>query len=291
MNLQLAARKRAKIKMALQGTSGSGKTYSALLMAQGLASSWSKVAVIDTENHSAELYAHLGPYYVLHMEAPFTPEKYSEAIQLCEQSGMEVMIIDSLSHEWEHLLDYHANLPGNSFTSWGKVTPRHQRFMQSILQSPAHVICTIRTKSDYILTEKNGKQVPEKVGLKGIQRDGLEYDFTLVLDLDIKNNAVASKDRTGLFFGKPEFKINPSTGQEIANWCQQEQSLSATEVYELILESQSLNDLYSLYKQSPDFQQALKPDFEQRKRELIVSQEVKDQNPAFMKNANSNEAA
>lgn len=153
MKLEQAQRKRAKIKMGLQGPSGSGKTMSALLIAFGLCNDWSKIAVIDTENHSAELYAHLGDYNVLNLLPPYTPEKYVEAIHLCEQSGIEVIIIDSLTHEWENLLEYHTNLPGNSFTAWGKVTPRHNQFVQSILQSPVHVIApSVPSRIMYSLT-------------------------------------------------------------------------------------------------------------------------------------------
>src|SRR5471030_2377881 len=101
MQLQQASRKNAKIRMALQGPSGSGKTYSALLLAFGLCNDWSKIAVIDTENHSSELYAHLGNYQVLHIEPPFSPERYIEAIKVCEEADVEVIIVDSISHEWE----------------------------------------------------------------------------------------------------------------------------------------------------------------------------------------------
>ena len=171
MQLQQAKRKRAKIKMALQGPSGSGKTYGALLIAYGLCGDWTKIAVIDTENHSAELYAHLGNYNTLSIASPYTPEKYCEAINLCEQAGMEVIILDSCSHEWDGsggILDVHGNMAGNSFTNWSKLTPRHNAFIQSILQSSCHIIGTIRSKQDYVLQEKNGKMVPEKVGLKGV---------------------------------------------------------------------------------------------------------------------------
>jgi cellulose biosynthesis protein BcsQ len=270
MNLQKAQRTRAKIKMALQGPSGSGKTYSSLLIANGLCQDWSKIAVIDTENHSAELYSHLGQYNVLSLDAPFTPERYISAIEVCEKAGMEVIIIDSVTHEWENLIDFHSSLQGNSFTNWGKITPRHNSFVQKLLQSQAHIICTIRTKQDYVLTDKNGKLVPEKVGLKSVQRDGLEYEFTLVFDLDIKNNATASKDRTGLFFGKPEQKLSCETGSIIKNWCENNDSAPAVDIIEQINTCNSLPELIELYKQNPQYQQSHRTDFEQRKRKLIL---------------------
>src|SRR5665647_99005 len=153
MNLQQAERKQAKIKLGLQSPSGGGKTYSALLLAFGMINDWSKIAVIDTENHSADLYAHLGSYQVLDLEKPFTPERYMEAIDICEKAGMEAIIIDSISHEWEGvggILDIHGAMMGNSFTNWAKVTPRHNSFIQRILQSNCHLIATIRSKVDYV---------------------------------------------------------------------------------------------------------------------------------------------
>jgi len=222
MDLRKAERTQAKIKLGLQGPSGSGKTYSALLVAFGLVDDWTKVAVIDTENHSADLYAHLGNYNVLSLEKPFNPERYIEAIETCERAGMEVIIIDSISQEWEGsggILQIHSQMTGNSFTNWNKVTPRHNAFVQKILQSKCHVITTIRSKQDYVLTEKNGKYVPEKVGLKGVTREGMDYELTVVFDLDIKHNATASKDRTGLFMDKPSWVITESTGKRILAWC------------------------------------------------------------------------
>ena len=138
-----------------------------LLLAYGLVKDWDKIAVIDSENHSADLYAHLGDYSVVTIGPPFSPAKYIEAIELCEAAGMEVIIIDSISHEWDGaggILDYHSSLMGNSFTNWSKVTPMHNSFVNKILQSPAHIIATIRSKQDYVLSERNGKVVPEKVG-------------------------------------------------------------------------------------------------------------------------------
>jgi len=270
MQLQTAQRKRAKIKLGLQGPSGSGKTYSALLIASGLTGDYSKVAVIDTENHSAELYSHLGAYNVLNLSGPFTPEKYIQAIEVCEKAGMEVVIIDSATHEWENLLEYHSSLQGNSFTNWSKITPRHNAFIQRILQSPCHIISTIRTKQDYVLNEKNGRMAPEKVGLKSVQRDGLEYEFTLVFDLDMKNNAVASKDRTGLYFGKPEMKLTAETGKQILDWCLKGADVSVDDVSERIGECRSIQDLLSLYKMFPQYQETLRSEFERQKRQLII---------------------
>ena len=220
MQLRLRERKQAKIKMALQGASGTGKTFSSLLLAKGLSGGdFSKVAVIDTENGSADLYAHLGDYNVLSLSPPFTPESYIKAIEICEKAGMEVIVLDSISHCWDELLDFHSKLVGNSFTNWAKVTPRQKAFVDKILQSKAHIIATMRTKQGYVLNQKDGKFIPEKVGLKSVQRDGLDYEFTLVFDLDIKHFAVASKDRTGLFMDRPEFVISEETGKEILDWC------------------------------------------------------------------------
>lgn len=218
MQLRQSMRRAAKMRLALAGASGSGKTYSSLLIAYGMTGDWSKIAVIDSENCSADLYAHLGGYQVLTLEN-YAPETYIEAIGICEQAGAEVIVIDSISHCWDYLLDFHANLQGNSFANWAKVTPRQNAFVQKILQSEVHIICTMRTKQDYVLNEKNSRMVPEKVGLKAMQRDGMDYEFTVVLDIDLKHHVQASKDRTGLFMGRPEFTITPKVGQAILNWC------------------------------------------------------------------------
>ncbi|MBZ5857768.1 AAA family ATPase [Flavihumibacter profundi] len=256
MELKIAQRKQAKMKLGLQGCSGSGKTMGALLLAFGLCGDWGKIAVIDTENHSASLYANLGGYSVVNIAAPFTPEKYMDAIHLCENAGIEVIIIDSISHEWEGsggILDIHGNMAGNSFTNWAKITPRHNAFVQSILQSPAHIIGTIRSKQEYVLNERNGKQVPEKVGLKGVTREGMDYEMTIVLDVDIKHHATATKDRTGLFMDKPEFTISVETGKLIANWCNQGIQDELDEGFiKRINACHNWTDLLALYMLNPD---------------------------------------
>lgn len=259
MEIRKAQRKQVKIKLALQGPSGSGKTYSALLLAADL-TEYSKIAVIDTENHSADLYAHLGDFNVLQLSKPFTPERYITAIETCEEAGMEVIIIDSVSHEWEGsggILDLHGNMLGNSFTNWAKMTPRHNAFVQKILESPCHIISTIRTKTDYTLSEKNGKMVPEKVGLKGITRDGMDYEFTIVFDLNIKHNATASKDRSGLFMDKPAFVITSKTGERILNWCTQGTSLD--HVIEQVHHAKDIVELRDLLKKYPEYRAQIEP--------------------------------
>lgn len=218
-NIRRAERKKTTIKIALQGPAGSGKTMSALRLAYGLVGNWSKIVVIDTENGSADLYAHLGDYAVLPI-SDYSPENYVEAITYCEQQGFEAIICDSISPEWDYIIDAQSKTTGNSFTNWGKFTPRHNKFMQKILQSPCHLIATMRSKQDYVLVEKNGRQVPEKVGMKATQRDGVDYEFTIAFDIDIKHNAHATKDRTSMFDVNLDFIITENTGAQIREWCE-----------------------------------------------------------------------
>lgn len=222
--LRKATRQKAKIRLGLSAVSGGGKTFSALLIASGLCGDWLKIAIIDTENNSADLYAHLGDYNVLPLSAPYTPEKYTAAIKECEGAGMEVIIIDSITHEWDGkggILDIHGKMTGNSFTNWSSLTPRHTSFIESILQSPCHVITSVRRKQDYELSKDDkGKVVPQKVGLKEVTREGFEYELTANLELDTNHNATVSKDRTGLFAGQPAFVPSFETGKMLKAWCE-----------------------------------------------------------------------
>ncbi|GAA4748841.1 AAA family ATPase [Flavisolibacter ginsenosidimutans] len=224
MQLRKATRKKAKIRLGLSAVSGGGKTYSAILLAKGLCGDLSKVAIIDTENGSADLYAHLGDYNVLPLTAPFTPERYIEAIRSCEKAGMEVIIVDSISHEWDGkggCLEIVEQL-GGKYQDWAKVTPRHGAFLEAILHSPCHIITTVRRKQDYeMVKDGNGKIKVEKGGLREITREGFEYELTINLELDTNHNATASKDRTGLFMGKPAFVPSEKTGEMVAQWCEQ----------------------------------------------------------------------
>ena len=200
---------------------------SALLIAYGLCGDWTKVAVIDTENNSADLYSHLGAYNVLPLPAPYAPERYIEAIKACEEGGMDVIIIDSIAHEWEGeggVLQLCDSIGGGFQTAWKQMTPRHDKFKNAILSSTCHVITTVRRKQEYILVDSQnsqGKTVqkPVKAGMKEITREGWEYELTVNLELDIKHECTASKDRTGLFMGKDPFIPTVATGQMIKEWC------------------------------------------------------------------------
>src|SRR5215212_3801425 len=223
MILRKATRKKAKIRLGLSSVSGGGKTYSAILIAKGLCGDLSKVAIIDTENGSADLYVHLGDFNVVTLTAPFTPERYIEAIKSCEKAGMEVIIVDSISHEWDGkggCLEIVESL-GGKYQDWAKVTPRHQAFIEAILHSPAHVITTVRRKQDYEMIKDGNKIRIEKGGLKEITREGFEYELTINLEMDTYHNASASKDRTNLFMGKASFVPTEKTGELIAQWCEQ----------------------------------------------------------------------
>ncbi len=221
MQLRQASRKQAKIRLGLSAVSGGGKTYSALLIAYGMCGDWSKIAVIDSENGSADLYSHMGPYNVLPLLPPFAPERYVEAITACEKGGMDVIVIDSISHEWDGkggCLEIVDQL-GGKYQDWAKVTPRHQKFIEAILHSTCHIITTVRRKQDYEMIKVDGRVKVEKGGLKEITREGFEYELTANLEIDIRHNATASKDRTGLFMGFPEFIPSIETGKMLAQWC------------------------------------------------------------------------
>lgn len=229
MELKKATRKQVKLRMGLSGVSGSGKTYSALLLANGMVGDWSKISVIDTENCSASLYSHLGEFNTIDLQAPFTPERYIEAIKACEAAGMEVIIIDSITHEWDgkggclEICEAETKMSAskNSYTAWAKVTPRHNDFIEAILQSKCHVITSVRRKQDYEMSKgSDGRLKVEKAGLKEVTREGFEYELTLNLNIEMGHLATASKDRTGLFMDKPSFVISEETGKQIIEWCQ-----------------------------------------------------------------------
>lgn len=206
-------------KVLLGGSSGSGKTYSALRLATGLARKCgSEVAAIDTEAGRIRYYANEFDFSDMQLTEPFTPEKYISAIEDAVNSGFKVLIIDSISHEWNYCVDIHDKMPGNSWTNWSKVTPRHDAFMEKILQAPIHIIATVRGKDEYVLEEKNGKQTPKKVGLGFKQRDGVEYNYTATFNIAQDTHiAEATKDNTHIFEGRYEV-LTEKDGEALYDW-------------------------------------------------------------------------
>lgn len=226
LELRKATRQKAKLRIGMNGPSGSGKTYSSLLLAKGIVGDLSKVAIIDTENGSADLYSQLGEFNVIRLEAPYNPERYIEAINACIAAGMELIIIDSTSHEWEgkggcleiNELIAKTKYKGNTWSAWSETTPRHQRFIEAIVSSPVHMITSTRSKTDTVMTED--KKV-KKLGMKEIQREGFEYELTINFSIDREGHfASVSKDRTGMFIDKDPFVITEETGVELKNWAE-----------------------------------------------------------------------
>lgn len=222
MEIRKAVRRKAKLRLGLVAPSGAGKTFSALQLAFGLGG---KIGLIDTEHGSGDLYAHLGDYDIINLSAPYTVAKYREAIKAFEDAGYNVIIIDSLSHAWAGeggLLDKQGKIAdsgkGNSYTAWRTITPEHNGLIEAMLQSPAHVIATMRAKVEYVI-EKNdrGRDTPRKVGMAPVQREGMDYEFTVVFDLDTNHYASASKDRTGMFDGQ-WFQPSVDTGKKLLEW-------------------------------------------------------------------------
>lgn len=262
IQIRKAQRKKAKLRLGISAPSGGGKTMSSLLLAYGITDDWEKIGLIDTEAGSGELYVgetaetpegpvKIGEYNYIRIEPPFTVAKYLAAIRAFEKSGVEIIIEDSLSHAWAGaggLLDKQgkeADRTGNSYTAWRNVTPEHNALVDAILQSPCHHISTMRSKTEYVLeTNDKGKQVPKKVGMAPVQRDGMEYEYTVFMDIDSKHIAYASKDRTNLLKSE-QFMISPATGKMLREWLEKGvDEIKALE--EAIDKCQSMDELFLL---------------------------------------------
>lgn len=286
-----AQRRKAYLRLALCGPSGSGKTLGALRLAQGLGGS---IAMIDTEHGSGELYADVCDYDVAPLDAPYSPERYIERIEGAEKAGYELLIIDSLSHAWSGeggILDIKdkvekASRSANGFAAWREVTPEHNRLVEKILAAKLHVIVTMRTKTAYeIQQDEKGRSKPVKIGLAPVQRDGMEYEFTAVMDLSIDGHiATATKDRTRLLDGRP-MQLDTSVGENLREWLEsgvdpeQAKRDAADAVMQKIAKAASLDALSTLYSEAqtrvspqydPDLWAAVKEEFRQRGEELKV---------------------
>ena len=210
-----AEKSQLKARVMISGAAGSGKTMAALELASALGS---RVAVIDTENGSAALYSDKYKFEMLNLQPPYPPEDFAQAIKVAENSGFDVIVVDGITPEWSGsggCLDLHTKL-GGRFQDWAKITPRHRSFIQKILECSTHIICTCRSKQGYAMDEQSKKVT--KMGMAPEQRDGLDYEMTLVFNIINQTHiAEATKDRTGLFDGK-QFLISKNTGLEILEW-------------------------------------------------------------------------
>ena len=221
-----ATKKQAKARIAIDGPSGSGKTYTSLIAAKALAGD-GRIAVIDTERGSASLYSDRFDFDVLELTPPFSPEVYRDAIKVAENAGYAVIVIDSLSHAWEGeggALDMADNATKrqktpNSYTAWREVTPLHRAMVDAILQSNCHIVVTMRSKMEYV-QEKNseGRTVINKVGMAPIQRSGMEYEFTIVGDMDLDNNIVITKTRFEPYNGLVQKKPDVTFFKPFVDW-------------------------------------------------------------------------
>lgn len=231
MGFSVVSRKRAKLRMALTGVSGAGKTLGALYIAYGITGDWSKVALVDTEHERARFYAArgdlgTGEFLYQSLPPPYSPDRYKAAVREGAQAvGADgVVIIDSLSHAWNaeggvlELKDRIAAQSGkNSYTAWSEAGQEQTRLINTILSVNCHTICTMRSKMAYALElNDRGKQQPVKLGLAPIQRDDTEYEFDVVLDISRNHIAVASKDTTIL--DQYGAVITPELGARLRDW-------------------------------------------------------------------------
>lgn len=212
-----AVKSKSKLRLAIDGVSGSGKTFSSLVLASSLGH---KIALLDTEHGSASLYSDKFDFDVVDLAPPYSPERYIEIINAAEQAGYEVLVIDSLSHEWfgeGGCLDLQSKM-GGRFQDWAKITPRHNALINKILSAKLHIIATMRSKADYAVSNEGGaKAKVTKLGTAAVQREGMEYEFTINFSLNTSHLATATKDRTGLFDGR-DFMITNEIGQQLLDW-------------------------------------------------------------------------
>ena len=290
MKLEQASRKRVKLRLNIASPSGFGKTFGALLIGYGITGNWLNIAVIDTENDSASLYSYLGEYKTLKLDPPYTPERYIRAIKTCEDAGIELIIIDSITHVWKGqggLLEY-QNALGGRYQDWAKATPLYQQWLNTILQSKCHIITTNRKKQGYNMITEGNKTKVEKAGLDDEIRDGYEYEMTVALEIiNDKHMARASKDRTQLFVDKPEFVISIETGKAILDWCNQgieplsinEQIEANTdEIIKRVESCKTVNELIGLYKLYPKYQESLLHQFTNKRQQLEQKPIINTQN-------------
>lgn len=216
-------------KIALIAPSGGGKTYGALRLATGMAEEIKKelnkdarILMANTEYKRGYYYANEFDYDIVDVEPPYNPEKFVELIEFAVAEGYDILIIDSASHEWEGkggCLELHQQA-GGTYQAWGKVTPRHNKFINAIADSPIHIIATMRGKDQYEMNkDEKGRASVQKLGVGAKQRDGFEYDFTCTFLIDQKTStAEVQKDNTHIFDTDGPVILSEAHGKKIIQW-------------------------------------------------------------------------
>lgn len=233
-----ARREKQKAVIGYIGPSGSGKTVAVLLTAYGMMKEkypdapeediWAKIGVADTEHSRSLLYwnetfgeVRIGDFIHIDFEAPYSTARYEGAVKALKSNGCEVVIIDSLSHNWQGeggIIETHANMTGNSFQNWGKLSTETTDLIKTLTRNDVHILCTLRTKTEYVVeTNDKGKQAPRKVGTKPMQKDEMEYEFMINFSIGIDHLSETSKDNTRLFEGL-QFKIDETVGSKLYKW-------------------------------------------------------------------------
>lgn len=218
MIIQRAQRKKAKLRLGLSGSAGSGKTWSSLEIATGMGG---RICLIDTEGGSGDLYGENFVYDVLELGAPYSPDRYIEAIKEIEKEGYDILIIDSLSHAWVGeggVLSIVDRAGTNKFSGWRVGTPKQNALIDTIMSCKMHIITTLRVKTEYVVEQNDrGKSEPRKIGLSPVQRDGLEYEFTMFMDMNQDHMAHVMKDRTRLY-DQQYVKPTQDMGKKLVEW-------------------------------------------------------------------------
>lgn len=203
------------------GVSGSGKTFSALSIATALGQ---KVAVIDTESGSASKYSDFFDFDVCELKPPYSARAYIEALEAAEEAGYDVVIIDSLSHAWvgeggalEQVDSASKRFKGNSYMAWGDVTPQYRKLFDAIIRSQCHVIATMRSKTEYVIENNNGRSVPKKIGMAPQLREGSEYEFDVVGEME-NSNLVITKSRIYSLSDKVFQKPGKDVAKILTDW-------------------------------------------------------------------------
>ena len=215
-----AQKRQLALKILCSGSSGSGKTKSALRLATGIVNrTGGSIYLINTEGDRGEMYANEFDYQIIDLPEPRSPENYIEAIKFCMNEGASVIIIDSLSHEWNYLNEQVNNMQGNSFNNWGRQKPRHRKLVDFIVEAKVHIIATGRGKDEYVMeVNDKGKSTPKKIGVGIQQEKDTEYEYMVTFNIAQDTHvATCMKDNTGLFNNKFDV-LTEKDGEALYDW-------------------------------------------------------------------------